>query len=292
MTEKNEKTVSAPVAILAILALVGAGALVNRNGDFNRNWQKEPLSVFGEISPEARTLLIRFGDLGPRMVSSGVIDEEKFLSVYEGRDNLKKEAQKLLGGENNGDFVVTGENAPIVLNFLWALGLGNKNQVLEQGSMMDPRYGGAGNFASTGGWTLAVGSAMDHYSMHSLIALTPEEQALVEKVSKNIYRPCCDNSAYFPDCNHGMAMLGFLELLASQGTGEEEMYKAALALNMYWFPSTYDTIAQYMKEKGIEWKNVPPKEILGINYSSASGFQNISLQIKDRGQNGGSSCSV
>ena len=58
---------------------------------------------------------------------------------------------------------------------------------------------------------------MNHYSMHRFIVLTPEQQALVEKVSKGIYRPCCGNSVYFPDCNHGMAMLGLLELMASQG---------------------------------------------------------------------------
>jgi len=48
-----------------------------------------------------------------------------------------------------------------------------------------------------------------------------------------------------------MAMLGLLELMAAQGVGEEEMYKAALAVNSYWFPDTYLTIAEYMQNKGI-----------------------------------------
>ena len=102
--------------------------------------------------------------------------------------------------------------------------------------MTDPKYGGAGNFASTGGWTLAQGDVMNHYSMHSFITLTPEQQVLVEKISKEIFRPCCNNSTYFPDCNHGMAMLGLLELMASQGTSEAEMYKIAKEVNSYWFP--------------------------------------------------------
>ena len=55
--------------------------------------------------------------------------------------------------------------------------------------MMNPAYKGAGNFASTGGWTLAKGSAMDHYNMHSLVTLTAEQQALVDRVSRGIYRP-------------------------------------------------------------------------------------------------------
>jgi hypothetical protein len=125
-----------------------------------------------------------------------------------------------------------------MLNMLWAFGLANKNPILENGPMMDPSYGGAGNFASTGGWTLAKGDTMSHYSMHTLVTLSPAQQALVEKVAKNVYRPCCRNSTYFPDCNHGMAMLGLLELLAGEGATEEEMYKTAQDVNALWFPQS------------------------------------------------------
>ena len=123
-----------------------------------------------------------------------------------------------------------------MLNMFWAFGLANKNPILESGPMMDPQYGGAGNFSSTGGWTLAKGDAMDHYSMHPLVTLTPEQQKIVDEVSKNIYRPCCGNSTYFPDCNHGMAMLGILELGASQGQSKQELYATAKAVNEAWFP--------------------------------------------------------
>ena len=128
------------------------------------------------------------------------------------------------------------QGEPSMLNMFWAFGLANKNEILEQGPMMDPQYGGAGKFASTGGWTLAVGDAMNHYSMHELITLTPEQQDLVERASKNIFRPCCGNSTYFPDCNHGMAMLGIFELLASQGKSEQELYDTAKTVNEIWFP--------------------------------------------------------
>ena len=123
------------------------------------------------------------------------------------------------------------------LNVLWAFGLANKNEILEIGPMMAAEYGGdPSRFASTGGWTLAAGTAMDHYSMHRFVTLTPEQQGRVERTSKNIYRPCCKNPAYFPDCNHGMAMLGALEIMASQGASEKEMYRIAKELNRQWFP--------------------------------------------------------
>lgn len=121
------------------------------------------------------------------------------------------------------------------LNLLWALGLANKNRVLEEGPMMDPRYGGPHRMASVGGWTVAQGSAIDHYSMHSLLILSDDEQELVEKVSKSVFRPCCNNSAYFPDCNHGMAMLALLEILATQGAGEEMLKATADKANSDWF---------------------------------------------------------
>lgn len=147
-----------------------------------------------------------WGNLKLQLIDAGVIDKEK-------AENLS------------------------LLNLLWGFGLSNKNPVLENGPMMDPRYGGAGNFASIGGWTLAQGNVMHHYSMHSFVTLTPQEQMLVERVAKNIYRPCCGNSTYFPDCNHGMAMLGLLELMAKDGRTEREMYEIAEEVNGYWFPN-------------------------------------------------------
>ncbi|MBI2630910.1 hypothetical protein HYW73_01670 [Candidatus Nomurabacteria bacterium] len=184
---------------------------------------------------------LEWGDLGVKMAEAGVIDTEKFENLYSQRGGLSEADKKLLYDGANGKVKVTPENSAMMLNMLWAFGLSNKNPILENGPMMDPKYGGAQNFASTGGWTLAKGSAMDHYSMHSFVTLTPKQQALVEKVSKNIYRPCCQNSTYFPDCNHGMAMLGLLELMASEGATEEEMNKIAEEVNGYWFPKVEKT---------------------------------------------------
>ena len=178
-----------------------------------------------------------WGDMGKKMIEAGVIDKEKFENLYNQRGGLTQADKKLLYGTNNENIMINSENSAIMLNMLWALGLGNKNPILENGPMMDPKYGGAGRFASTGGWTLSQGGAMDHYSMHSFIVLTPEQQLLVERAAKNIYRPCCGNSTYFPDCNHGMAMLGLLELMASQEATEEDMYKIAEEVNAYWFPT-------------------------------------------------------
>ncbi|MBU6414746.1 hypothetical protein KGQ34_00680 [Patescibacteria group bacterium] len=244
-----------------------------QENQLNANQQKEIM-----IASEETTLPVRWGDLGMRLASTGVIDAAKINTLYQNRSG-KETMQKMLFENDEQNVVINSENSKVLLNFFWALGLSNKNAILETGEMANPRYGGAGNFASTGGWTLAKEDAMEHYSRHPFVVLAPDQQELVDRVAKNIYRPCCNNSTHFPDCNHGMAMLGLLELMASQGVSENEMYKAALQLNSFWFPDGYAAIAQYLKLKGIDWNKINPKEILGAKYSSSSGYRQILSQV-------------
>jgi len=128
--------------------------------------------------------------------------------------------------------------------------------------------------------------------MHSLVELTDDQQTLVDRVAKGIYRPCCGNSVHFPDCNHGMAMLGLLELMASQGANEQEMYKYALAVNSYWFPETYLTVAKYLDTQGLAWGDVSAQELLGYNVSSSAGYRNILAQVEPVQSSGGGGCGV
>lgn len=245
------------------------------------------------LPSEGIELPIFWGDLGAKLVSAGVIDADKFKTIYEQKGLFTDEYKNLLLGQNDSKLKITKDNAGYLLNLFWALGLANKNPILDAGEMKDARYGGAQNFASTAGWTIAQGNAMNHYSRHKFFDLTIEQQALVDKVSKGVYRPCCNNSAHFPDCNHGMAMLGLLELMASQGVSEQDMWKTALAFNSYWFPDTYLTIANYMENKGIDWNKVIPQEMVGVNYSSASGYARIASQVaQSQQQRGGGSCGV
>lgn len=224
-------------------------------------------------------LPVVWGNLGAELVGMGVIDANKFKSLYEQRGQFSEEYNNLLSGSSTDRIKITRENSGYLLNLFWALGLSNKNQILTSGEMTNPAYGGAKNFASTGGWTIAQGDPMNYYSRFMFVKLTPDQQDLVDKISRGIYRPCCGNSTHFPDCNHGMAMLGLLELMASQGVSEQDMWGTALVVNSYWFPDTYMNIATYMKNRGVEWKDVDPQEILGSNYSSAQGYSNIVSRI-------------
>src|SRR3989338_585803 len=238
-------------------------------------------------------LTVRWGDLGAKLIATGVIDGEKFEQLYAGRvrDELAAEIKALLYGRDNDRLKITAENSGVILNLLWALGLGAKNEILDAGPMRDPRYGGdAGGFASTGGWTPARGGAVGQYSPPSFFTLTPAQQQLVERASRNIYRPCCDNATYFPDCNHGLAMLGLLELMAAQGLTETEMYRVALTVNRYWFPDTYQVIDNYLKTQGSSLAAADPREILGANYSSGSGYRRLLTKMNPVGGGTGASC--
>lgn len=252
-----------------------------------------PADLEEKVLPSAGVELpIVWGDIGVRLAESGVIDLKKFEELYVQRGGLSSDMASLLRTSDNGRLRITPENAQVLLNIAWALGLGNKNEILEKGPMSDPQYGGAANFASTGGWSLAKGDAMQHYSKHKFITLTPAQQALVEKTAKGIYRPCCGNSVHFPDCNHGMAMLGLLELMASQGVGEQEMMRAALAINSYWFPDTYLTIGKFLTQKGIAWDQADPAQVLGVNFSSSQGYRQIVSQVEPAQAKGGGGCGV
>ncbi len=262
---------------------VGSGGLA---GDSYVDLEERVIPADGIMLP------VVWGDFGKQMLNAGVIDEGGFVSIYSDRGGLPDDEKKLLYGEGNGKIRMTPENSGFLLNLLWAFGLGNKNEILDSGEMMDPQFGGAGNFASTGGWTLAKGGAMNHYSKHAFVTLTREQQDLVDKVSRSIYRPCCGNSTHFPDCNHGMAMLGLLELMASQGLTESEMYKTALAVNSYWFPDTYLSIGRYLIKEGRDFDSVDPKEILGAEYSSASGYRRILSSIEPAAGRGGGGCGI
>lgn len=292
LTQLFEVSVTPKVAFLKpLLGLEKKQSIVLTPGSTS-TFTVDAASISQEVfSAEGVELPIAWGSLGKQMIDDGVIDEAKFRALFEG--GLTKQDEQMLTGTIEQPLVLTQENSRFMLDMLWAFGLANKNDILENGEMTDPTYGGdASKFASTGGWSLAKGAGFDHYSQHTYVTLNDEQQALVDKVSRGIYRPCCGNSTHFPDCNHGMAMLGLLELMAKNSATEEQMYQVALQVNSYWFPQTYLDLATYFKEQGQEWSEVDPKVALSQEYSSAQGYQKTRQEIKSlpKPQQGGGGC--
>ncbi|MBI2007315.1 MAG: hypothetical protein HYS83_01255 [Candidatus Blackburnbacteria bacterium] len=232
------------------------------------------------IPKEGFTVNIKWGDTGMKLVKAGGVDINKYQKNY--ADPAYKELLSYLTEDQQRGITITQDNAYFWVNTLWALGLTQKSDVLDKGVMGTQYRKDLGNFASTGGWTLGAKDAVKLYSSSEITPLTKEQQALVEKVSSGIYRPCCGNPTSFPDCNHGMAILGLIELMASQGFSEDEIYKAALAFNSYWFPQTYLDLAYYFQTKeNTLWQNIDPKRALSAQFSSAQGYQAVKQQIEN-----------
>jgi len=222
---------------------------------------------------------LTWGDLGKRLVEVGAIDKEKYQEIFNSNTNGQQE-MAVLDGEDR-KITINENNSRFIVNTLWALGLANKSKVLDEGPMMTGETP-AGNFASTGGWTLGSKEAMEVYSSEELIALTDEQQDLVEKIAGNVYRPCCGNHTAFPDCNHGMAALGYIELAVAKRLSEEQIYKDLLAFNSFWFPTTYVEMAVYFqKEEDTTWNEVNAKLALSDEYSSAQGSQRVKQVVQN-----------
>ncbi len=275
------------------------GTLAAKPIDSSRN-EGADSELFEQINPaNGYELPVTFGDLGPRMLSMGVIDKDKFIEVYEqNQQPLTDEQIKILTQGSDEKVTITRENSYFLLNFFWAAGLGNKSKVLTEGDMMQYGNGRAGGFASTGGWSLAKSDPMDYYAKEALIPMTAEQEALVESVASNIYRPCCGNSTAFPDCNHGMALLSVLQLMASQGATEDEMYQAGKYFSAFWFPSNYYDLALYFQNKEqTEFKDLDPRKLLSAEYSSSQGWGRAKQWLQDQGiveqpPRGGGGCGV
>src|SRR3989344_3567816 len=226
----------------------------------------------------------QWGSAVPQLVERGVIDRTKFDALFErGGDPLASEEIAILEQpQPDRAIVFTSENDRFTVNVLWALGLAQQSDALDNGPM---RTSGTptGQFASTGGWTLGKSEdSEEYYSKWNLLGLTADDQVRVTRIAETIYRPCCGNSTAFPDCNHGMAMLGLIELMVSQGASDEEVYTAAKAANTYWFPDSMMEIAMYFSElQDMSWDSVDAKIVVSQEYASAQGARKVKLALQE-----------
>jgi hypothetical protein len=252
--------------------------------------------VVAKVLPKGGyTLPIKWGDLGVKLVQLGVIDLEKFKQLY-AKGSPPPELRRL---EEPSEVLISisSENERFLVTVFWGLGLANKNPVLDK-PLAERGKDRMMNLASTGGWTLGTKPAAELYSKFDIIPLTPEQQALVSDLAQSIYRPCCNNPTAFPDCNHGIALLGLIELMAANGFSREEILKASLKFNAFWFPQHYVKTALLFQLRGIDWDAVDPREVLGARYSSLSGWrQHVDAELKKLAQllppqPGGASCQI
>ena len=141
-----------------------------------------------------------------RLVAEGVIDPQRFASAYRDRGGIPVELSFRLRWPSHLPIRLTAENAGYYVNLLWPIGLANAIE----GNRASPVNGPSLlRFASTAGWTLGQEeNGGTYFNRFRIVELTREQEEMAIRVAQNTYRPCCNNSTFFQDCNHGSALFG------------------------------------------------------------------------------------
>jgi hypothetical protein len=232
-----------------------------------------------------------------KLTDGGAIDRGKFFQLYSGSGGYPGELEQVLSKPSQSKIHITSSNVSYYTNLLWPLGLSNYMAANAESPINSD---GLDSFASTGGWTLGQAeNGATYFNKLKIVPLTPEQEARVVAIAQSAYRPCCDNSTFFQDCNHGSALLGLLQLGVSEGLSDDELYREALAFNSFWFPDAYIQTALYFEVfNKLSWNRLDPRTIMGFDYSAISGWQrNVAMRVASvpglvPGAEGGAGCGV
>ena len=237
--------------------------------------------VMEQVVPASGVRLrFAFGESIQRLITAGALDPAKYMALYRTPNSIPEWVQQLFAGPSSAPIMFDSKAAPYLLNLLWPLGLASRLAINQTSPINTLRLP---SFASTGGWTL--GREQDGYVYFNRVEslrLTDRQEAQVRNAVTTTFRPCCDNSTFFQDCNHGSALFGLLALAASQGATTDELYRLALTANGYWFPDRYVLTAIYfMRFRAQGWSELAPSMLLGAAFSSLSGWeQNVGQPLQ------------
>ena len=224
------------------------------------------------IPPSGYQARIALKDSIAKLVRHRVISRDKYRELQRLNGQSQSEFAQLPVVPSNTPIRLTRDNAGNYVNLLWPVGLSNRLDANTGSPLNGPNLDG---FASTGGWTLGMeATGGGYFNKFPIVEMSPAAETLAVRVATSTYRPCCNNSTFFQDCNHGSALFAVLQLGASQGLAEAELYREALAFNSFWFPDYYIATALYFKvARKMDWKNVDAKLIMGPEFSAGGPWQ-------------------
>lgn len=299
---KNPQRIWAALILVTYILGLGSGFMLWGRTDSENEHpdQADMEAMAAQINPkDGYTLPATYGDIGPRLLEAGAINLKEFVQLYKDMGKPLSDEQMMILTEGSSEpIIISQDNQHFLLNLFWAFGLANQNRILTEGPMMRDGAENVVNFASTGGWSLSSLPVAKVYASTPIVTLSEEQQQRLEEVSLGVYRPCCNNPTHFPDCNHGMAMLGLLELMASQGASTDEMFAAAKYINAYWFPQqTLEVALAFKSLKNVDFEKASGRQLAGQSLMSGSGFQAVHQWLVEGGKlqqapQGGGSCGV
>lgn len=282
--------------LLGGAALLGTGVFAGAGGALGwaaqspvfRDWlQRRGRAALSALAAEVLPaggveLPVTFGDSVQRLVRGGAIAPAKLERLYAKRGGLPDWVGTLFSKGSTKPIRFSAATAPVLLNLLWPLGLANRAAFNARSPLKGPRVG---RFASTGGWTLGTRPGGELFNGIDAVPLDAAQGRVVVEAARASFRPCCDNSAFFQDCNHGSALLGLYQLAAAQGASAAELFRIGKLANSYWYPQQYLATAIYFRRvEDLAWSEVDPARLMGRRYSSASGWRrNVDARLRAAG---------
>ena len=269
------------LSLAASFGLYGTASAIeyplNRSSEPFR-FPKPVPNVIDQVTPrDGVPTGIVFGNSIQKLIAAGVLDPGKFRASAK---ILPDWVERVLKGPSDDPIVFSGQTASYLVDLLWPLGLATKTSFNEKSPIATLNIAG---FASTGGWTLGrEQNGYVYFNRVAAIDMTDQQEVAALRVATTTFRPCCNNSTFFQDCNHGSALLGLIELAASQGVTLEGLYRVALTANAFWFSDYYAKTALLLSHfYRVSWKDVTPSLILGRKFSSLSGWEkNVAERLR------------
>ena len=137
-SNKRIRQIAWTIVYVVAVSLLGVGSSFLKQGLNKAGNSKQAEILYEQLNPkDGYKLPVSYGDLGPRLLESGVIDYDAFAAIYETVNNpLSADQVDILRSRSDEQMVITKENAHFILNLFWAVGLANNNPVLTDGPMV------------------------------------------------------------------------------------------------------------------------------------------------------------
>ncbi len=263
------------IQLVPIEGLSGFAASASVSSGSNIQGGVDIDAITNKVIPEAGfKISAKWGDVVKKMVDTGALDPKKLEALLANKygQQIEPAWTDILNGKD-ANLEINAKNSVFMMYLLWVLAKENDNKILHDSP-----------FASSFGPDYDIGAGKPGYGDVKLLTLTPEQQTIAKKVAENAYRPCCGQSTARPDCSHGYSALGLIQLMASQGFSEKEIFDAFIKFNSFWFPSNYIQTAIYFKiNEKQDWEQVDKELVAGQQFSSVSGSQQVKKALQNAG---------
>lgn len=270
--------VTVALFVIQLVPIPGISGFVSASSTSGSNTASTGLDInkiTNSVVPEnGFKISAKWGNVVKKMVDTGAIDPVKLENILTKRygQQMDPEWKAVLEGKDV-NLEINAKNSVFMMYALWALAKHNDNKILHDSP-----------FADSFGTDYDIGVGKQGYGDIKLLSLTPEQQEIAKKVAENAYRPCCGQSTARPDCSHGFSALGLIQLMASQGFSEKEIFDAFIKFNSFWFPANYIQTAIYFKlNQKQDWDQVDKQLVAGEQFSSVRGAQQVKAALQKAG---------